>query len=120
MPRRLFVSPNCELTDASADETKSTLAVLLYNALQIAGLLVWSAGVTAGKVVFEIAPTRDFAGAWFAIFTRDFVADGDAENSVVPFTWPGPFAGYGRWRVAEAIQGGTVSTHTNGAHFDTR
>lgn len=104
MAHALFSAPLTGLSGASADETKST-PIPLNTASQVGGTVTWSAGVSAGQVVFEIASTPDYAGAWHVIYTGDFI-DGGADS----FSYPGPFSGFGRWRINMAVVGGTVST----------
>lgn len=107
-----FFSPALPgLTAAATDETKSA-EVPLNNAQQVGGTLRWSSGCSAGKVVFEIAPVTGYAGKWEAIFSSDFVADSQVADSAVSFTYPGPFSGFGRWRIDTTITGGTVTTDT--------
>lgn len=113
MARKMWARPIPGLTAASTDETKSN-EIPLASLSQVGGTLKWSAGVSAGKVVFEIAPTAGYTGTWEVIASWDFVADSQAADSVVSFSYPGPFSGFGRWRIDTAITGGTVTTDTQG------
>jgi hypothetical protein len=103
-----FSAPLVGLSDASADESVSS-DVPLNHLSQVGGMAIWGAGCSAGQVVFEIAPFSGYSGTWEAKFTSD--AQDDAVES---FTFPGPFSGVGRWRITDAIVGGTVSTQTTG------
>lgn len=78
----------------------------LGNANQIGGTVKWSAGCSAGVVVFETAPVPGYTGSW----QNRFTSTGFIDNGVEDFTYPGPFSGVGRWRISEAIVGGTVTT----------
>jgi len=116
MPGAIFTNALPGLVAASADESKSN-PIPLNLAAQVSGSLEWGAGVTAGKVVFELAVTQNYAGIWQVIFSSDFVADGVVANIGAPpcvqaFTYPGSFEGFGRWRIDTAIVGGTVNTYT--------
>jgi hypothetical protein len=114
MAHQAFSSPLAGLTAASVDETKSA-EIPLNGLTQVGGTLLWDTGATSGKVVFEIAPTQAYSGTWEPIFSSDFVADSvPAAPSTQSFTYPGPFAGFGRWRIDTVIGGGTVTTVTTG------
>ena len=106
MPIPFFAPALVGLDAVSADETKSA-EIPLNNAVQIGGTVKWSTGCSAGQVIFEIAPVAAYAGAWEAVFTGDFI-----NNGVESFTYPGPFSGFGRWRINTAVVGGTVSSDT--------
>jgi hypothetical protein len=110
----MWANPIPGLSAASALNAASNV-IPLGSLSSVGGLLRWSAGVTDGEVVFEMAPTPDYAGTWTVVYRSNFVDDSQAASSVAdPLTWPGPFSGFGRWRVSEAIIGGTVTTETQG------
>lgn len=112
MQSAMYIAPLIGLSAASVDETKSA-PVPLNTASQVGGTLEWGTGCTSGKVVFEIARLQDYTGTWEAIFSSDFVANSvPAAPSTQSFTYPGPFAGFGRWRIDTVIGGGTVTTYT--------
>jgi hypothetical protein len=108
MAHQAFSAPLAGLTNASTDETKSA-EVPLNSLSQVGGNAIWGAGCVSGQVVFEVAPSNGYAGAWHVLFTAD-----SQDNGTESFTYPGPFDGFGRWRVNTVVAGGTVSTTTTG------
>jgi hypothetical protein len=67
--------------------------------------VTWSAGVTAGVVEIETAPSSDYAGTWAAMQTVNWVS----ESRVDRFSFTGAF-GAVRTRISTAIANGTVTT----------
>lgn len=66
----------------------------------------WSAGVTAGVVTIETAPSNDYAGTWATMQTVSWVS----ASRVDRFSFTGAF-GAVRTRVSTAITNGTVTTY---------
>ena len=66
----------------------------------------WSAGVTAGVVTIETAPSNDYAGTWATMQTVSWVS----ASRVDRFIFTGAF-GAVRTRVSTAITNGTVTSY---------
>ena len=95
----------------SVDETKGE-GLAFNDCRQVDYMVKTSAGVSAGKVVFENATEKDYAGTWNPLMEVD-CADLGA-SAELGGTFPDPPGGFTRSRISEAIVGGTITTFLNG------
>jgi hypothetical protein len=99
-----------QLSAAATLNTAST-PVPCNNARQHFHEVTFKQGVTAGKVVVEVAPVQDFAGTWDELASWDVARDADLStalgsgDAVRSISLPGP-SGFVRHRIATAITGG--------------
>lgn len=89
----------------SAVTTGTSTPIDTLNCQQITVISVFSAGVGAGVVTLETAPTPDYAGTWGSLGTQSFAADTAVVSSGVqgPRVFP-----YVRVRITTTVTGGTV------------
>lgn len=95
---------NTLLTAASALDTTSPV-IPLQNRRRIGPQVEWGAGVNAGAVDYEIAPTPNYSGTWQNLVTITYPAT-DAGGIDVA-------GGFIRARVSTDLVGGTANAHIN-------
>jgi hypothetical protein len=79
---------------------------VLGNGDEVAIYINWNAGVTAGAVAVETAPTLDYVGAWSLLINVPFSGLAP-KTDIVQLT--GAYRAI-RTRISTAVTGGTVST----------
>ncbi len=87
------------LTDVT---TGTSNAVPIQQYRRVGGTVAFATGVTAGAVIFETAPTADYAGTWSEAFTITF--SGTAPNLLTDMA--DVAANFIRARVVTTISGG--------------
>ena len=97
------------LSAVATDETTSQ-AVEINDSLDLSLFIEWSAGTSAGNIVFEEAYSPDYDGVWSQVGAQAWsvVSSVDVIHAI------------GRWRsircrVETAISGGTVTVYLAGA-----
>jgi|TARA_Y100000296_G_C5009374_1_gene174298 hypothetical protein len=97
------------LSAVATDETTSP-AIEINDSLDLSLFIEWSAGTSAGNIVFEEAYEPNYAGAWSQISATAWsaVSSTDVIHNI------------GRWRsvrarVETAVAGGTVTVYLAGA-----
>ena len=93
---------NDTITLLSAVTTGTSAAVPIQQFRSVGGSCRFATGVTAGAVIFETAPTKDYSGTWSELFTITFA--GTAPNVITDGL--NVAANFIRARVVTTISGG--------------
>jgi hypothetical protein len=90
----------------------SVSSVFAINAAnELAGLVIWGAGTSAGQIVLEAADdTAGFTNGPEVLMTFDWAAAGKTERQRAQ----GPFPRLARWRISTGVVGGTVVSKHQG------
>lgn len=104
------------LVDAGNDGDTATVDTSKLGTVETTHIIEWGVGVAAGVVQIECAGSDDYAGAWAPVVTMTMdPTDGrdcpKADYVRVAGDYPAL-----RHRVDGAIEGGTVSSRTDGSN----
>ena|SRR5215467_9979963 len=111
MPQPAF-SQNVDLFPAGTT-TGTGVPVAVNHCQQISGHFKWSAGVSAGVAVIEIADSPSQAGTWAEVARSDVAGDAITGPADAFWTWPYP-AGAVRSRMLTPAAGGSIQVTMNG------